>query len=385
MCLANYKSIEEYRRKKRLKGFVKKSLILVTILGILLILLTVLDFFKGTQIEELINHENSEQENQFPLAIKNEQMVDIVCFNNNIGVLTKADVLVYNSGGKKINSFIHGYTNPVIQDSHKRALTYDRGGKKFRVDTSTTNVGEVELEYDILTAKISTSGSVAVITDHDRYACEILIYDSNLTDILYRYYATEEMSTVMFSENEESLICGSITSFEGIISTNIYELDTTKAIDAEITLINDVLPLSIFYNDNHNIVIVGKDEVVTYNTQSNTEKRTPYKGSIQYFINSSTRETVLVNKNPFNKYSTVTVLSNKGEITQSTNINDDVLDIYSDGSRIIVLCKTLVYNFDMTLKELNQIELTKSMNKVVYSGENLYILGVDSVEQYTID
>ncbi|MEG0691620.1 MAG: DUF5711 family protein [Oscillospiraceae bacterium] len=383
--MAKYKSIEEYRRKKRLKGFLKKILIVATIFGILLILLNVLEIFKGTQINELINKDETKQEEKFPLIIKNEQMVDIVAFNNNIAVLTKADVLIYNSSGKKMNSFIHGYTNPVLQESNKRILTYDRGGNKFRVDNSTGTVGEIQLKYNILTAKISRSGNIAVVTTHDRYACEIVVYNSNLKGEIYRYFSTEEISTISFSEDEQSLLGGAITSSEGIISTNLYELDITQEVDAKKTLIKDVLPLSIFYNDNNNIVIVGKDSVVTYNTNSNTEKRTIYKGTIQYFINSSSKQTILVNKNPFNKYSTVSVLSSDGVIIGNSDINDDVLDVYSDGSRIIVLCKTSVYNLDMTLKELNRVELPKSMSKAVYTGENLYILGADSIEKYKID
>ncbi|MFZ2537276.1 MAG: DUF5711 family protein [Oscillospiraceae bacterium] len=383
--MAKYKSIEEYRRKKRLKGFLKKTLIVVTIFAILLILLNVLEIFKGTQLNELISKDETKKEEQFPLIIKNEQMVDIVPFNNNIAILTRADVLIYNSSGKKTNSFIHGYTNPVIKESNKRILTYDRGGNKFRVDNSTGIIGEIQLKYNILCAQISSSGSIAIVTAHDRYASEILVYDSNLKGEIYRYSATEEISAVEFSQDGQSLLGGAITSFEGIISTNLYELNITEEVDAKKTLIKDILSLSIFYNENNNIKIVGKDCVVTYNTKLNTQKRFLYKGSIQYFINSSAKETVLVNKNPFNKYSTVSVISSDGVIMGSSNINDDVLDVFSDGSRIIVLCKTCVYNLDMTLKELNKVELSMSMNKAVYSGESLYILGADSIEKYKID
>lgn len=383
--MAKYKSIEEYRRKKRLKSFLKKTVIVIIIFAILFVLLNVLQIFKGTQLPELLGKNEAKSEDQFPLIIKNEQMIDIVPFNNNIAVLSKANVLIYNSNGKKINSFIHGYTNPVIKESNKRILTYDRGGTKFRVDNATGLVNEIQLKYNILCAQISSGGNIAVVTAHDRYACEIIVYDNNLKGELYRYFSTEEISTITFSQDEQSLIGGAITSSSGIISTNLYELNITEEIDAKKTLMKDILPLSIFINENDHVKIIGKDAVVTYNTKSGVENRFQYKGSVQYFVHSSLKETVMVNKNPFNKYSTVSVLSNDGTVVGSSNINDDVLDLFSDGSRIIVLCKTSVYNFDMTLKELNKVELSKTMNKVIYSGENLYILGADSIEKYKID
>lgn len=383
--MAKYKNIQEYRRKKRFKGILKKSLILIVIFAILLVLLNVLEIFKGTQINELLGKGDKDNTQQFPIQVKNEQMVDIIPFNNNIAVLTKSNVMVYNSDGKKSNTFMHGYTNPVIKDSNKRILTYDRGGNKFRVDNTTGTVGEISLKYNILTAQISKSGNVAVVTSHDRYVCEVVVYDNQLKGEIYRYYATEELQTIEFCKDQQLLIGGAIVSDNGILSTNLYELDISKEVNAKKTLIKDILPLSIFYNDNDNIKIVGKDSIITYNKKSKTQKTYLYKGNIQYFINSSLNECVFVNKNPFNKYSTVSILNADGKLNSSINIDDDVLDIYSDGSRIIVLCKSCVYNFDMALKQLNKVELKKSMNKAVYSGENLYILGSDSIEKYRIN
>lgn len=384
--LGEYKSIEDYRRKKRFGRFFKKFLLIIVIAVILIVLLNVLELFKGTKLEEIIGSKSgTESVKDFPLYIKNEQMVDFATFNNNIAVLSKANVFVYNNNGKKVNSFMHGYTNPVIKESTKRILTYDRGGNKLRVDTANSSIGSVQLKFPILTAQISTNGSVAVVTSSDRYPCEVQVYDNSLKNMIYRYYSTEEFSIVDFSMDEQSLFCGAISTREGILSCNIYNLGMNDTEIKEVTLVKDILPLAIFENDGNKLKIVGKDSIVTINQKDQTQERYDYKGGLQSFVNSSINETILINKNLLTSYSTITVVGADGKPLATMNIDDDVIDVYSDGSRISVLCKSNLYNYDMSLAELDNIRLTKSMNKIVYNGSNIYILGADSIEKYDMD
>lgn len=384
--MGKYKNIEDYRRKKRLSGFLKKLILLAVIAGILIVLLNVLEIFKGKDINEMIGLKTEESQSQdFPIIIKNEQMVDFVTFSNNVGVLTKANVLIYSSNGKKTNNFLHGYTNPVIKESNKRVMTYDRGGNKLRVDSASASIGEIQTKFSILTAQISKSGNVAVVTSHDRYPCEVQVYDNNLKNVIYRYYSTEELSAIEFAHDEQTLIGSAITTINGILSAHLYKLSIKEEVLADIVVIKDILPLAICVNEENNIKVLGKDVIVSINTQTNEQKRYEYQGDLQYFVNSSSKETVLVNKNILSGYSVVSVISPDGSELASANINGDIIDIYSDGSRITVLMKSKVSCYDMKLKELNSYTLERSMNKVVYSGTDMYVLGADNILKFVID
>lgn len=383
--MGEYKSIEEYRRKKRIGRFIKKFLLIAVIAVILIVLLNVLELFKGTKLEEIIGVNPADSsKKEFPILIKNEQMVDFTAFNSNIAVLTKSNVLIYNTSGKKTNSFMHGYTNPVIKDSGKRIMTYDRGGNKLRVDTASSTVGDIQLKFPILTAQIAQSGNVAVVTSHDRYPCEVIVYNNNLNEMIYRYYATEEFSIIEFSKDEQTLHCGAISTSGGILSCNLYELSLSNAELNRVISVKDILPLSIYENEGGALKIIGKDSIVTL-MEDKTEVRYNYKGDLQHFVNSSRNETVIVNKNLLTNYSTVNIISADGKLAHSVNVDDDVADVFSDGSRVSVLCKSNVHNFDMALNELDNIRLQKSMNKVLYNGTSIFILGADSIEKYDMD
>lgn len=382
--MAKYKNIEEYRSKQKRKSVVKKLVMLLIVFGILLVLLNVLQVFKGSPINEIITNNPESSNDYFPLIIKNEQLLDIYNFGSNISLLTKTNVLTYSENGKKGTTIIHGYTNPVVREGNKHLLTYDRGGTNFRVDTPNNQIGEVKLSNQIITAQISDSGLTAVVTTHDRYASIITVYNQSLEEI-YTYSVTDRINNICFSPDNKHLLASSIISPSGIISANIYELNINETTDANIYKIDGILPLEISYSEGSNITVVGKDAVITLNTKTKQQTTFEYKGNIQNFINSSTKETVLVTKNLLNNYSTVTVVDTTGNATHTYNIEEDVIDIFSDGSRIIVLCKETVFNFDMSLMLLNKIELTKAYTKIGYNGDNIFIMGSDFVDKYRID
>lgn len=370
--------------KKKLKSFTKKFIIVFIIFAILFVLLNVLQLFKGGPINDIITNEKVNDDELFPLVIKSEQIMDIYNVGSGISVLTKSSLINYAESGKREAKITHGYTNPVVQEGTKRLLTYDRGGSSFRVDTISSSIGEVKITGQIITAQIASNGTIAVISTDERYACVITVYDNSLQE-MYKYQSTSRMSDLCFAPDNKHIFASSITSQAGIVATDLYELNLTTEDDATIYTIPNLLPLSVHYSSNGNITVIGKDSMATLNTKSKVTTRFEYLGNIQYFIKSSQNETVIVTKNLFNHYSTVNVINQAGVPVSSYNIDEEVMDIYSDGSRILVLTKESALNFDMKLTLLNTIPLEKNAIKIGYNGNQVYILGVDSVDKYKID
>lgn len=370
--------------KKKLKSFTKKFIIVFIIFAILFVLLNVLQLFKGSPINDIITSEKVNDTDLFPLMIKSEQIIDIYNMGSGISVLTKSSLINFSESGKREAKITHGYTNPVVQEGTKRLLTYDRGGSSFRVDTTTSSIGEIKITGQIISAQIASNGTIAVLSTDERYACVITVYNNTLQET-YKYQSTDRMNDLCFAPDNKHIFASSIISQAGIVGTNLYELNLTTEDDAVKYTIPNLLPLSVHYSSNNNISVIGKDCVATLNTKSKETTRFEYLGNIQYFVKSSLNETVIVTKNLFNHYSTINVLNPAGVPIGSFNIDEEVVDIYSDGSRILVLTKESAMNFDMKLTLLNTIPLEKNAIKIGYNGNQVYILGVDSVDKYKID
>lgn len=349
----------------------------------LAVTLNVLELFKGSSIAAAViigQDENSPQE--FPIVIKNQQTLGVSTFSGNIAVLGKSTVLTYGENGSRLNSYIHGYTKPVMKESAKRILTYDRGGTKLRIDTANKAIAEIQLPFSIITANISSNGSVVVVTSHDRYACEVRVYDNSLAHLLYRYYATEQFSSVAFSNNEQEIAAISIDAIDGLLACNLYRLDITQEIDAAVMTIPDMLPLDVSYTTDHSIKILGNDKLITINTQSGEYQGHPYKGQLEGFTNSEDNGTVFITKNKFNDYVTLTSLEADGVTAVVHNLEETIIDVATDNEYIALLTKTEIIVFDKALKELNRIPTPRSMSKMSLDNGTIYVLGADSLEKH---
>lgn len=376
--MAKYDSIEEYRVKKKRKNFLKRFFLIAVIALILVILLNVLQNFKGAPINEMFKTESDNGSDLWPVVMKNEQLIDLFCVGNQLGVLTKANIITLSENGKVENNISHGFTNPVVREGNKRILTYDRGGVSFRLDTAKGTIGEKTITGEIILAQVSSNGNVAVVSTHERYASIITVYNSKLEEI-YRYSVIERISAVCFSPDNQHVLAAAITTVDGILSANLYELNINDVDKIKMFSVNDIVPLDISYNEKGNINIVSDKSMAVLNTKTGTSKIVPYDGKLLQFKNSSPSETVLANTNYLNNNSTLSIVDNEGTIKYMYDINDEILDIYSDGSRVVVLGKRYVYTFDMTLMLLNKIATSNSYKHVAYNGNSLYMMSSDSI------
>ena len=380
--MANYRNIEEYRRKKRNRRIIRNILLAIFIVGLLFILLNILEIFKGSKLDQMITGAQQQESDRYPLTIKQEQMVDLQTVGSSIAVLTKSSIMTYSSKGTKENTVMHGYTNPVVKEGGKRLLVYDRGGNKLRVITQSSEIGEVTTESPILCADISSSGKVAVAMSYKSNTPAVIVYNENLK-VAYRYFVTEDFTSVAFSEDGTRLALLSLTSPDGILGANLYELDTAKSEDAKITHISNIVPLAVSYKAGGGLFVVGKDSTVCINGIS--QKRFEYTGTLERFSFVGRDSLLLVTENMFSSYSALTLLSGDASVKKSMELNDDVLDVYSDGGRIEILSKKSLGNFDSTLGRLNEIPISTTCRKVVYNGEDAYTMGEDTIQKYSID
>lgn len=381
--MAKYKNLADFRRQRFIKKLVKNTILISIVLSLLVTILNAFEVFNTSNIDGVIGvNLNEAALKEFPVIIKSEQVSDFASFSNNIAVLTKSSIIIYNLNGKKMNTILHGYINPVIKESSQRILTYDRGGNKLRVDTENIKVGDLNFPNSIITAEIAPTGEVVVVTTSDRYACELQVYDSTLRNITYRYLSTEVITSVDFSSDKKHIIGNSITSSNGILSCNLYQLDITTGEDAQIIFVDDILPLNIAYGERNTVKILGSDCIITVNLDTEEQIRYNYKGNLQHYFNSPNGETILINKSMYSNYSTVTVVSTSGEISAMKDVTNEIMDVYCNGSKIAILCKGEIFDFNMNLNLLNEFSLKKTMKNIVYGNSNIYVLGVDTIEEF---
>lgn len=380
--MAGYRNIQEYRRKKRLKLLLRNVLIAVAILGVLFLLLYVFNVFKGSPLERFFSLHREDAADRFPVTIKTEQLVGMEDAGGDLAVLTRSSVMIYDTTGERKTILSHGYTNPVMKTSEKRILTYDRGGTRLRLDTTSGSIREITTDTPILTAELSPEGKVVVATSYRASVYNILVYDENLS-LLFRKMTTTDYTSLAFSDDETHVALGSIDSPAGILETELSILDRTNETSVQTIEVSDILPVKIGYLSD-GLVVAGKDSAVCVDLRSGKQTRMNYPGDLERLDLVPEKALLLVNEDPFSAYSVLTLLTGSGEV-KTAELTDDVLDLYCDGEQVCVLMKNSVAHYDMSLKKLGEYPLSKSCQKLIRIDGNAYLMGSDSIEKLALD
>ena len=98
--------------------------------------------------------------------------------------LGKEGSVVYSRSGKKLISIQSGYARPALAAGKNRFVLYNRSGNELRVESRTQNLYTKQLENSIFLCAMADNGNLAVVTEDVSAMAELLIYNSNMEQVL---------------------------------------------------------------------------------------------------------------------------------------------------------------------------------------------------------
>src|SRR5699024_8905017 len=87
------------------------------------------------------------------------------------------DVAVYSAYGSEVRTIQPGYARPAISVGNTRFVLYDRAGTELRVESRTRTLHTITTEQGIMLCSLSANGTLAVVTESDRYVAELQVLD----------------------------------------------------------------------------------------------------------------------------------------------------------------------------------------------------------------
>ena len=100
----------------------------------------------------------------FPAAISGNGIINCVPKNRYYYTLTDTSISAFTNGGKKVFSFVHGFSSPVLVTSQTRALLFDQGKNSVIIYNLSGVVKTLELKEPIIAADIAQDGEYALVT-----------------------------------------------------------------------------------------------------------------------------------------------------------------------------------------------------------------------------
>ncbi|MCL2159720.1 MAG: DUF5711 family protein [Oscillospiraceae bacterium] len=123
--------------------------------------------------------------------IEADEGASICYYKNNIAVLRKNRLDIYNIAGKK--SFISrlAYSNPVLVSSEKYMLSYDLGNNKLEIFNAFSKVFEYSGSQPIYGACVTDKGNVAYITSERGYTSVVYVLNGSFEPIFRCFFEND--------------------------------------------------------------------------------------------------------------------------------------------------------------------------------------------------
>ena len=125
-----------------------------------------------------IVNDGKKQSGNFPLTFDESSVNVIKQLSDGIVRVDDRNIAFYDESGNKISDNSHNFANPVVRTSGKRVLVYDNGGNSFRVLNKKGELLSKDIDQSILLAEIAPDSTVAVVTQTEKYAAVLTVYDS---------------------------------------------------------------------------------------------------------------------------------------------------------------------------------------------------------------
>ena len=138
--------------------------------------------------------------------------------------LGKEGCVVYSRSGKKLNSIQSGYARPALAAGKNRFVLYNRSGNELRVESRTQNLYTKQLENSIFLCAMADNGNLAVVTEDVSAMAELLIYNSNMEQVLSWSMSSNDGTPLRmaFSPDGRKLAAAAVTVGGGQMMTNLY-------------------------------------------------------------------------------------------------------------------------------------------------------------------
>lgn len=382
--------IRKERRKKKLKQNMKK----LALVGGILIAAAVVFFTKGIwspyvydileKTQETIVNDGELAEGNFPISLgEGSTSSTFAECDDDLVVATDTYITFFDDNANKINSIQHTQSNPVLSTSSDMVLAYDLNGYSFSVMTKKGEVFKKTLDNVIISAKISESNYVAVITETDKYPSYLTVYDSKGKEC-FKWANGERITSFDFTSSGDGAIAATLEAKNGLPSTTLNGISFDKT---EPIFTSDKIDCLVFgaqeMSDN-SIWAVCQDKYVKLSSDGKTEKEYMYKSELKSF--SSNEDTLSLAFNSVNDDGTskLVLIESDSEPVEIT-IDEKIKTIKTFLSHTFVLTDKTISAYNARGKSISKANVKNDYVDFEYIDGNIFFMGYRDINKIEFD
>ena len=170
---------ERKKSKSRKRWRIAWAIVGVVVAALLIMRIAETDFSSLSAKKN--NSESVSEKNKYPYELSSGGDLSFGTVGSGLYVLDDSSFTVLDtSNASLVQTFNHGYSNPIVETAGSYSLLYDQGGTAYRLDTEKKNVYSDKSDNQLLCAGASESGSVVLCTTSDSAKSNVSVYNKSL-------------------------------------------------------------------------------------------------------------------------------------------------------------------------------------------------------------
>ena len=315
----------------------------------------------------------------FPLNISGGIDYQVGNLNGYLAILSDAYIYIYTEDGELYEERQHAYANAMLQTSGKKALIYESGGNKFRIDNKRKNLYTKKMEQNIIFARISENGNVAVITTSDTYICKLTVFDDSDEEI-YSRNCVERVIDLTFNEDGTGCILATSDAADGEIISKIISVSFDSKKDKWTSDALNTMCLKTYY-DRNGILVLGDTKCAYYSNKGELLTSYDYPSSlIDWDYRDGKIAMLFENEIKRQNYFT-TIDSEKREPNQNEFSNSSANCIRISGGQVLILSKEGIIKYDFNGGGEKNISSESAYEKFILIDNYIFLLGYDRIDR----
>ena len=309
----------------------------------------------------------------FPLNISGGIDYQVGNLNGYLAILSDAYIYIYTEDGELYEERQHAYANAMLQTSGKKALIYESGGNKFRIDNKRKNLYTKKMEQNIIFARISENGNVAVITTSDTYICKLTVFDDSGEEI-YSRNCVERVIDLTFNEDGTGCILATSDAADGEIISKIISVSFDSKKDKWTSDALNTMCLKTYY-DRNGILVLGDTKCAYYSNNGELLTSYDYPSSLVDWDYRDGKIAMLFENEIKRQNYFTTIDSEKREPNQNEFSNSSANCIRISGGQVLILSKEGIIKYDFNGGGEKNISSESAYEKFILIDNYIFLLG----------
>ena len=211
------------------------------------------------------------------ITLDNGSGVSYVLVGNDLAVLGKNGIGLYDFAGNKLYQYDMQLASPAVLSNGKNLLVYDTDGKDLAVFDAVSKVLEKHFDYDVKSASLNGLGSFAVITSEKTYRSGVVVFDRDGKET-FRWMSPDKYLTgTALNANATVVTCAALSNKNGAFTTELVSYNTATGAKEVSKTFEDTLVLKLGYAENDSYLYMLTDSAfVCFDRDLNEVGRASY-------------------------------------------------------------------------------------------------------------